>query len=124
MSDPASFSVAPCSRPPDIASRRESRWPSANVDGPSARRFTEIRPGRKNAAQPNKKHHRSYASTILQNLTHITYRPTDYRLDPTATPAPDPELWFFHKWTASHGNADDCSKLSLHFSRPPQLQLT
>jgi hypothetical protein len=37
----------------NAASRRHSRWPSASVDRPCARRFARFRPGRRNAAQPN-----------------------------------------------------------------------
>ena len=38
----------------NIASRRLWRWPPANVDRRCARRLMEIRPGRRNAVQPNK----------------------------------------------------------------------
>jgi hypothetical protein len=43
----------------NTASRRLWRWPSASVDRHCARRFWEGRPGRRNAAQPNKETFRS-----------------------------------------------------------------
>jgi hypothetical protein len=50
------------------ASRRLRRWPAAILDRACARRLAVIRPGRKNAAQPNRKtsvikHERSFLPT-------------------------------------------------------------
>ena len=38
----------------NTAARRVPRWPAASVDRPCARRLTEVRPGRRNAVQPNR----------------------------------------------------------------------
>ena len=43
----------------NTASRRVPRWPAASVDSPCARRLSELRPGRRNAVQPNKETFRS-----------------------------------------------------------------
>ena len=47
----------------NTASRRLWRWPSASVDRHCARRLPELRPGRRNAVQPNKE-------TVRSQLRH------------------------------------------------------